>query len=127
MQFMSTVEMSVKIEIGNVEEMSCNCTPPLPCAPTITPSAKLRESGHWRPQSLMQCFREKVGCWLEAHARRLGKDSKASAVAQASDQHLGQSSRKEWTGQMLRRENLQASSKKGNGIYFMPLENGQFP
>ncbi|CAI9179420.1 unnamed protein product [Rangifer tarandus platyrhynchus] len=35
--------------------------------------------------------------------------------------------RKEWTGQMLRRENLQASSKKANGIYFMPLENGQFP
>ena len=76
---------------------------------------------------MMQCFREKVGCWLEAYARRLGKDSKACAVAQASDQHLGQSSRKKWTGQMLRRENLQASSKKGNGMYFMPLENGQFP
>lgn len=93
MQFRSTVEMSFKIEIDNVEEMSCNCTPPLRCAPTITLSAKLGESGHWRPQSLMQCFREKGGwCWLEAHARRLGKDSKASAVAQASDQHLGQSS-----------------------------------
>ena len=96
------------MEIGNVEEKSLQMHHPLPCTPPpIAPLARLGQSCPGGPHSLKR--RGAQECRVEGQTRRLGADSETPAAIQAGDR----AGRREWTGQMFRKEDLQASTWLG--------------